>query len=66
MVFYWKGDFFFDCHLLYVWIGGYVFFETSSVQQLPGIEAKAWLKSPVYRATTPTGNCFRFAVRLPF
>ena len=50
-------------------LGGYAFFETSSlaVQQLPGIQAKAWLKSPVYQPTTPRGHCLRFSVRFwPF
>lgn len=51
---------------LWVYVGGYVFFETSSlsVQQLPGVHAKAWLKTPVYRATTPNGQCLKFSVNL--
>jgi len=44
--------------------GGYVFFETSSlsVQQLPGIQSKAWLKTPVYQPTGPNGLCLKFSV----
>lgn len=50
--------------------GGYAFFETSFLpgqhQQLPRVQPKAWLKSPVYQATTPHGYCLRFSVILYF
>ncbi|XP_057373369.1 uncharacterized protein LOC130694310 [Daphnia carinata] len=45
--------------------GGYAYFETSFLpgqhQQLPGVQAKAWLKSPVYQPTTPSGHCLHFS-----
>ncbi|KAI9556583.1 hypothetical protein GHT06_016373 [Daphnia sinensis] len=48
--------------------GGYAFFETSFLpgqhQQLPRVQPKAWLKSPVYRATTPHGYCLRFSYNI--
>ncbi|XP_045031391.1 uncharacterized protein LOC116925410 [Daphnia magna] len=48
--------------------GGYAFFETSFLpgqhQQLPRVQPKAWLKSPVYQATTPHGYCLRFSYNI--
>jgi hypothetical protein len=60
--------FLFSTCFLFWPLGGYAFFETSFLpgqhqqQQLPGVQPKAWLKSPVYQATTPHGHCLRFSV----